>query len=415
MNKRYFTLTILCSLVSFILFPGCEKESTAPGPGITVPKVTTGALSMITPTSVQCGGTITSDGGASVTACGICWCTNQMPTTSDSITSDSTGTGSFTSSLTGLEANSTYYIRAYATNSIGTGYGNEVSFITSEYAIPTLLTNAVSMITPISAECEGTIISDGGKPINWYGILWSAKPDISIDTDSMTTLVGRPPSNFTFSLRDLCPNTTYYVRAYAHTNFGVGLGNEVSFTTTDFERGTVTDIDGNTYNTVKLSEQWWMVGNLKVTHYRNGEAIPNIVESEEWFNLTTGAYCNYNNDEANVATYGRLYNWYVVNDSRGIAPTGWHVPTEEECVELMDFFGGLDVVPSNMTEKGANVARPGGHRISDFVEFSGIGEEGYWWLDDYEPEGEWDALAYTFDDFLHDYKGSGLSIRCIKD
>lgn len=98
----------------------------------------------------------------------------------------------------------------------------------------------------------------------------------------------------------------------------------------DTTTGTVTDIDGNVYQTIKIGNQWWMAKNLKVTHYRNGEAIPNITNDSEWINLSTGAYCAYNNDNGNIATYGLLYNWYTVVDSRNIAPSGWHVPTDDE-------------------------------------------------------------------------------------
>jgi uncharacterized protein (TIGR02145 family) len=87
-------------------------------------------------------------------------------------------------------------------------------------------------------------------------------------------------------------------------------------------RGTVTDIDGNVYQTVKIGDQWWMADNLKVTHYRNGEPIPNVTDGSTWNSLDSGAYCNYDNDTGNVTTYGRLYNWYAVDDSRSIAPEG---------------------------------------------------------------------------------------------
>jgi uncharacterized protein (TIGR02145 family) len=103
--------------------------------------------------------------------------------------------------------------------------------------------------------------------------------------------------------------------------------------------GTVTDIDGNTYLTAKIGEQWWMIENLKVTHYRNGDPIPNVTDFGEWSGLTTGAYCEYDNDPSNVNTYGRLYNWYAVNDGRNIAPEGWHVPTDEEWKALEMYLG----------------------------------------------------------------------------
>ncbi len=88
------------------------------------------------------------------------------------------------------------------------------------------------------------------------------------------------------------------------------------------EKNGVVDIDGNAYNTVKIGNQWWMAENLKVTHYRNGNPIPNVTDDTEWSNLTTGAYCSYDNNDSNINTYGLLYNWYSVDDSRGLAPAG---------------------------------------------------------------------------------------------
>ncbi len=105
------------------------------------------------------------------------------------------------------------------------------------------------------------------------------------------------------------------------------------------ETGTVTDIDGNVYQTVTIGTQVWMAENLKVTHYRNGEAIPNVTDNATWEGLTTGAYSEYDNDINNVATYGRLYNWYSVSDIRNMAPAGWHVPTDAEWKQLEMYLG----------------------------------------------------------------------------
>jgi uncharacterized protein (TIGR02145 family) len=102
---------------------------------------------------------------------------------------------------------------------------------------------------------------------------------------------------------------------------------------------TVTDIDGNVYQTIRIGDQCWMMENLKVTHYRNGEDVPNVANNADWEGLSTGAYCEYNNDVYNVATYGRLYNWYAVNDSRNIAPAGWHVPSDAEWRQLEMYLG----------------------------------------------------------------------------
>lgn len=105
------------------------------------------------------------------------------------------------------------------------------------------------------------------------------------------------------------------------------------------ETGSVIDFDGNRYLTVKIGDQWWMAENLKVTHYRNGDIIPNVTDDAEWSELTTGAYCEYGNNPANVETYGRLYNWYALADSLNIAPEGWHVPSVDEWQQLEMYLG----------------------------------------------------------------------------
>ena len=103
---------------------------------------------------------------------------------------------------------------------------------------------------------------------------------------------------------------------------------------------TVTDIDGNVYRTVKIGTQVWMAEKLKTTRYRNGDPIPNVTDNPQWISLKTGALCWYKNDEANKATYGSLYNWFAVADSRNIAPVGWHVPSDEEWTTLTTCLGG---------------------------------------------------------------------------
>jgi uncharacterized protein (TIGR02145 family) len=125
---------------------------------------------------------------------------------------------------------------------------------------------------------------------------------------------------------------------------------------TNNETSTMTDQDGNVYRTVKIGNQWWMAENLKVTHYRNGEAIPNVTDAAAWSNLSSGAYCDYDNNTSNVSTYGRLYNWYAVSDSRNIAPSGWHVPTNAEWKKLEMYLGMSQSDADAENWRGDNVA-----------------------------------------------------------
>lgn len=324
-------LSYVLPIFILLLSVGCGGDDDPAGPdNTTAPVLTTSTVSAVTQTTAQCGGNITADGGAAVTARGVCWSTSPTPTVANNKTTDGTGIGSFTSFIVGLTANTTYYVRAYATNSTGTGYGSAVSFTTE-----------VSSIT-------------------------------------------------------------------------------------------VTDIDGNVYQTVTIGTQVWMAENLKVTQYRNGDAIPNVTDQTTWEYLTTGAYCEYDNDLNNVATYGRLYNWYAVNDSRDLAPEGWHVPSDNEWQILIDLLGGATVAGGKMKEAGYShwdspntgatnesgfSVLPGGYR--DGVNFYTVGISAYFW------SATERSSIYAWKRFLYNYhshanrdshgKRAGFSVRCVKD
>ena len=109
------------------------------------------------------------------------------------------------------------------------------------------------------------------------------------------------------------------------------------------DANSLTDADGNVYQTVTISNQTWMKSNLNVSHYRNGDVIPQITDSSQWANLTTGAWCYYKNDDANGPVYGKMYNWYAVNDPRGLAPVGYHIPNNLEWSNLTTFLGGESI------------------------------------------------------------------------
>jgi len=137
--------------------------------------------------------------------------------------------------------------------------------------------------------------------------------------------------------------------------------------------GTMTDQDGNEYKTITIGTQTWMAENLRTTKYSDGSAIPNVTDNTAWINLTTGAYCNYNNTTSadTIATYGRLYNWYAFADSRMIAPTGWHVPTIDEWTILSAYVGGDNVVGGKISETGTT------HWDWDDPNTSGTNESGF--------------------------------------
>ena len=221
---------------------------------------------------------------------------------------------------------------------------------------------------------------------------------------------------------------TFHYRVYAYVGENCSdYSNEISY-------GTVTDIDGNVYQTILIGDQEWMMENLKVTHYRNGEPISNLTNNNDWTNTTSGAYCYYNNDPDNADTYGALYNWYAVDDSRNIAPTGWHVPTDDDWQELIDYLGGSGVAGGKMKETGTThwnipntgatnesgfTALPGGCRGSSLGNFSNIGDSAFFWSStESNSNGAWDRLLYYHYSGVNRYNNSknyGFSIRCLRD
>jgi uncharacterized protein (TIGR02145 family) len=295
---------------------------------------------------------------------------------------------------------------------------------------PALTTTSVSVITQTTAISGGTITFAGHDPNIARGVCWSTNPTPTI-ADSKTD-EGPGGLSFTSTLTGLSGQTPYYFRAYATNSAGTGYGAVLSFTTLD-STGTVTDIDGNTYRTAKIGNQWWMVENLKVTHYRNGDALPNVTDDITWAGLTTGAYSEYNNNPANVATYGRLYNWYAVDDSRSIAPEGWHIASDAEWQTLDTFLGGDAAAGGKMKEKGTTHWLSPNTGATDEVGFAGLpaGDHGY--AGGYESIGSfalfWSSTAGTglgakfwslhyYDSILSNFtndKHAGLSVRCIKD
>ena len=197
---------------------------------ILLPSVNTSAISSITETSAQSGGNVSDHGGASVTARGVCWSTTQNPTTSDDCTSDGSGTGSFNSNLTNLDPDTQYYVRAYATNSEGTAYGNQRDFTTDAKAgLPSISTSSISSITETSAQSGGNVSDDGGASVTARGVCWSTSQNPKTSDDC--TSDGSGTGSFTSNLSSLNPDTKYYVRAFATNSEGTAYGNQRNFTT----------------------------------------------------------------------------------------------------------------------------------------------------------------------------------------
>ena len=195
-----------------------------------VPTVITASVTQITTTTAQSGGTVLESGGASVGARGVCWATTPNPTIANSKTTDGEGVGSFTSAVFGLTANTGYYLRAYATNSVGTGYGNEINFTAGQtITTPTIITAEVVNIAQTTATCGGNVTSDGGADVTIRGVCWSTSPNPT--TASSTTNNGGGTGGYHSAMAGMAANTHYYVRAYATNSAGTSYGNQREFST----------------------------------------------------------------------------------------------------------------------------------------------------------------------------------------
>lgn len=196
--------------------------------------------------------------------------------------------------------------------------------------------------------------------------------------------------------------------------------------------GTLTDQEGNIYKTINIGNQTWMAENLRTTIYRNGEAIPRVKGNSEWSYLSTGAFCNFNSTEDidTIATFGRLYNWYTIADSRKLAPNGWHVPTDEEWTTLINFLGGDSIAGGKMKEKEAPHwinPDPNATNESGFTALpAGIRDpEGnyyyncnFWSSTQADNIAAWDRYLSIGEDGCMRYtpnKSYGFSVRCVKD
>ena len=331
-----------------------------------------------------------------------------------------------------------YTYRVYAYNNVGNSltYSNE--FTITSVGIPVLTTLPITSINYTSAVSGGNISDNGGANVTTRGIVWDTNPNPTISL-STKTVNGNGNGTFNSNISSLTPGTTYYVRAYATNSKGVGYGENISFTTTVlYSNGNgLTDICGNNYPSVIIGQQEWMKKNLDVCKYRNGDIIPQVQDPTQWENLTTGAWCYYQNNTANGTVYGKLYNYYAVVDPRGLAPQGWHVPSDAEWNILFTTIGGSSIAGGKLKEVGTNhwnspntgatnesgfTALPGGIRNSSFSSltngyFSGINTQAFWWSNPSNPQGSFgcsynESGAGGSDQIFYN---SGLSVRCVKD
>ena len=412
-------------LTGTLLLSSCIKDPT-------LAILSTDPATEITVSTAKLAASITEDGGAEVTVRGFCWGTLINPTIQDDLKPSGVGPGAFSATIENLQPNTQYYARAYAENSVGVAYGNEIIFVTST-AAPTVTTIPVLNITASTATSGGNITYDGGGSITGRGVCWSITPEPDLN-DSFTS-DGTGSATFPSTMTNLAPATTYYVRAYAKNSAWTVYGEQLSFTTK------LADADGNLYNTVKIGTQLWMTENLRVTKLNDNTPIPEVTDNTLWIDSSDPAYSWYFNDIANKPTYGALYNWYAVNSGK-LCPTGWHVPTDNEFSILEQSLGmttdQLNLWGSRGTDQGTQLknstgwdeggngtnssgfsALPGGYRFGATGDFNLLTTITYWWTSsEHDAERGWyrrlDSSSTTV------YRAStskigGKYIRCLKN
>jgi uncharacterized protein (TIGR02145 family) len=440
-----FLVISIISITILIVFNTCEK------PERVIQLTTLEALPAdISYTSAILKGEITDLGSDPIEDHGMLVSDNSTPISSNSHI-ESLGIfsskGSFQVNVGDLMVNTTYFFRAFVNINGEDIYAEEVKqFKTKEYNLAELTTSAISALTSSSATTGGNISEDGGTSVTSRGVCWNTAgtPTLSDDTTINSLGTGIYISNIT----GLTPNTIYYIRAYATNSVGTAYGNQLSFVT---DPVIWADIEGNSYNVIRIGTQLWMKENLKTTKYNDNTAIPNVIDSIQWTTLITPSYCWYNNNASSYKnTYGALYNWYTIEKGK-LCPTGWHVPSDAEWTILESYLilngynydgtttdnkiakalasptgwassssmgavGNTDY-PAKRNATGFS-ALPGGFRAKDGA-FRLVGRSGNWWSSSLNSStyAWFRYFDYTYSnvgrsDIIMRY---GFSVRCIKD
>lgn len=326
--------------------------------------LTTLPVGSIGATGATSGGNISSDGGTPVTQRGVCWGMTSNPTTANSHTLDGNGTGSFTSAISGLQPEMTYYVRAFAINSAGIAYGNEVSFSTTQYSTPVIVTLPVSEVGPFTAMGHGIVQEEGDYPIVQRGVCWSTSPGPT--TQDAHQAAGAGIGAYDVAMTEqLQPGSTYYVRAYGMSSTEIYYGNEVSFTTDTIELITNPAHEGGAYwhiicgGTILNSPDWSYFTSFGVEFWTPEWSVSSSDYVIDWgensYSVEYGPFAS------NTTIYARAY----VTWSGGIAYGN----------EIVFTNGSMGVITSPPSSIGFRTAIGGG-AILNSTGFIGVGDYG---------------------------------------
>lgn len=436
-NINYFGQAIRFILVAFFVFnySSCKKEKNPTPPVLAT--LTTNDVTDITENSAVCGGIITKNGYADITARGVCWNTTGNPTVNDQKTNDGIGIGSFTSNLTNLQPNTPYFVKAYAVNQAGVAYGYEKNFETpGTGGVPHVITVNAKNVTANSADLGGKVTEAGGSAVTERGVCWAVYNNPTINDNKQAA--GSDTGSFVTTVTGLATGQNYFFRAYAINDEGTGYGSVEQFNTSQGSGQSCPGLpvltdprDGQQYPTVQIGSQCWMAKNLNI-----GE----IIELHQDQDPTKYQKWCFGNVSGNCDTYGGLYQWEELmqgatqQGSRGICPEGWHVPTDGEWITMIMYLGGYDPSGGKIKEAGFDhwqppntsadnssgfTALPGGMRYTiDSLTYD-LGYLAYFWTSNIN----WDNTAWCYW-FFHNqgnayryalFHHDGASVRCLKN
>ena len=376
-------------------------------------------------------------GNATIVQRGVCWDSIQTtPTISNHKKADpGTTAGSFSVLIDQLTTATTYYVRGYVTTNSGTVYSDARVYTTISAQ---LTIGGINNITDTSASINASLIYSGALQVGARGFCWGTQASPTIISVNHDT-IGSGAGLFSATIKGLQSFTKYYVRAYAIIGGNVIYSADSILTTTN--RIYPRDVDGNTYDTVKIGTQVWMKQNLKTTKYRNGTLIP-IVDALNWQGSTTGACLDYNIYAANVAVFGNMYNWYTVANAAGLCPQDWHVPSDGEWNRLVMYLDpGADTTcvacnqslvagsallatdpndPNlNSTNSSGFTGLLNGHYYNGLFEYQGPGGICYQWTSTEKTTSSdafYRALYSNLSVFHYYYPKNTLQpVRCLRD
>ena len=282
----------------------------------------------------------------------------------------------------------------------------------------------IKNITGTSARFEAKILSKGEGTISQIGYCWSTLQNPTILANKING-TWKDSINFSNTIYSLTKNTKYYARAFAYNEFGISYSNQIEFSTLNKEDSLL--------ESVKIGTQIWTTKNLDVSTYRNGDTIRHARTPEEWQDAASkgeGAWCYYNHDPKNGEVYGKLYNWYAVKDSRNLAPSGYHIPSDLEWSLLTEYLGGEEIAGFKMKStsgwydngNGDNSSGfnglPGGYcnNNGSFGDITGYGN--FWCSSENNASSAWFRFLFSYSTkVLRDGYGkyNGFSVRCLRD